>query len=116
MGYAYLMWIHADAIDQADPEDADWEKLCSAVGRGVLRLTRDVEYFADAGSERRTHHRLGHIGNAINYCDEARSMDRRVYLWSGNRLCPLAKAGNDDVDFAAKEVEQEMLHRMKASE
>jgi len=113
MGHAYLLWIHADELDHLDPQSSNWEKSCTTLGEAVLKLTRDVRYFAGTGSKRRTHHPFGHSSNAVNYCDETHSADQRVYLWSGNRLCPLSRAGDDEVEFAEKELAQEKLRREK---
>ena len=113
MGHAYLVWIHADALDQLDPDSSNWAESCGTLGEAVLRLTRDVGYFAGAGSKRRTHYPFGHTSKAVNYCDEPHSTDQRVYLWSGNRLCPLSRAGDDEVEFALKELAQEKVRRKK---
>jgi hypothetical protein len=113
MGIAYLMWIYDDALDQVTPDSPDWAKSCVELGEAVLRLTHDVGYFAGAGPKRRTAHALGHTAKAVNYCDEAHSADQRVYLWSGNRLCRLSRAGDDEVVFAEEELAQEKLVREK---
>jgi hypothetical protein len=113
MGYAYLLWIHADELDQLDPKSPHWAESCKELGEAVLKLTCDIGYFAGAGSKRRTHHPLGHSANAVNYCDEAHATDERIYLWSGNRLCPLSKAHDDELEFAERELTEEKLHREK---
>src|SRR5262245_43970044 len=107
MGYAYLMWIYADELDQIRPDSSDWAESCRSLGEAVLRLTRDVGYFAGAGAKRRTHHPFGHTANAVNYCDERHSTDQRVYLWSGNQLSPLSKVTDDEIAFAEKALQEE---------
>lgn len=113
MGYAYIVWIYADAVDHLEPKSPDWVKSCEELGQAILKLTRDVRYFAGAGSQRRTGHPFGHTSDAVNYCDEAHSTDQRVYIWSGNRLCKLSKARNDELEFAEKEFTQEKDRRDK---
>ena len=106
MGYARLIWIYEDALEDVAPGDERWESLQSELGEGILKLIQDVRSYAVPGGKRRTSQSLGHTSNAINYCDEVHSSDDRLYLWSGNRLVPLQKADPDELPLAQKLLEE----------
>jgi hypothetical protein len=113
MGYVHVFSIVGDELEGIDPKSPGWTDSCQRLGEALLKLTCDVRYYAGAGSNRRTHHALGHTANAVNYCGEVHSSDRRIYLWSGNRLCELSLAQGDEVEFAETAIADEKERRSR---
>ena len=74
-------------------------KLVQELGEGIIRLAIEPELvLAPFGRRNRvTWHRVGSLGNALQWCDEVHSSDERLYVWSGNCLRELGMFTGDEL-------------------
>jgi hypothetical protein len=91
MGTSHILYLYDDALTPARDDPSLRDALALDLGRAILALTLDPDYFTDADTQtnqprRLTWTRIGSHGNALHWCDEVHNHDIRVYVWAGNCL------------------------------
>jgi hypothetical protein len=88
-----MLFIYDDTL--LNPHSAR-DTLATQIGDATLSLCED----ASIGLAPRAHALPPHA-NAINHAGRVRSENETLFIWRGNRLIPLQKASDDDVERAA---------------
>lgn len=97
MGQAHILWIHEDAIRQADDD------IESAIGSSVLKicLHPDLEDTPAGLCRKRSTSVLNHQ-NGINTACEVHSSEEQVLIWSGNCLRTMSDMTHEEVEGAKR--------------
>lgn len=112
MGYAKILWIYEDGIQDADRSPEGWSRLRPEVGEAVLKVCLDQSRDAE-GQRIHSSHAVGPHSNCVNYVDEVHSTHERLYLWVANCLRPLEQLDEDELSAAERALRKERERRAK---